>query len=779
MTRSLRSAWRLARSLVGLLIALCLMASCGGGGSEGGDGSGSDVAPEPVATIALPAHGATFRGGDVVIYAGSAVDPRDGPLATGALTWWVDLHHDTHTHPFRQPTPGAGGSVMIPTRGETSDNIFYRLHLRATNSAGRSVEVTRDIQPQKARITLATAPAGLRLTLDGQAVTAPSTHTGVVGIERDIAAADQVASGRRWRFDRWRHGGDASQTVSTPATDTTFTAEFTDLGPAANQPPSVTLRAPGQATVDVAVTLSVDASDADGSVARVDFIAGSTVIGTDTTAPFTWVWVPASAGTTALRARAFDNQGLASDSAVVDVTVGVASGGGDVTPPTATLTAPAHLADDLTGTVTIAAEASDDVAVVAVEFQVDGAPAGSEVVAAPYAVTIDSTQWASGQHVLRARARDAAGNRSPWSTAVVRFAGSRDRPAGFSKDDRWVGGLAAATAFTQAPDGRLFVAEQGGRLRIIKSGALLPTPFHTLAVDTEGERGLIGVALHPDFASNGFVYVHHTRVAGDARNNRVTRLTADSAAGGDVSTGAETVLFDLPDLSLASSHNGGALKFGSDGNLYVAVGDNADTSRPQDLAHPFGKILRFNDDGTIPPDNPFVTTQAGWGRAVWAYGLRNPFTFAVQPETGRMHINDVGAVTWEEINLGVAGANYGWPGSEGPDDVTAGISAPLFTYGHVPATPAGAGAGGFFIGQAVAGGTFYPAGGPFPAALRGRYFFADHVQRFIGVLDFAEGGRGAAFSFGSVSGPPVDLLVGTDGALYVLTRDAIARFTAP
>ena len=109
------------------------------------------------------------------------------------------------------------------------------------------------------------------------------------------------------------------------------------------------------------------------------------------------------------------------------------------------------------------------------------------------------------------------------------------------------------------------------------------------------------------------------------------------------------------------------MHFGSDGKLYVGVGENADAALAQNLASPFGKLLRFNEDGTIPTDNPYYATQSGLARAVWASGLRNPFTFAVQPGTGRIHINDVGQDTWEEINLGVAGANYGWPSSEGPE----------------------------------------------------------------------------------------------------------------
>jgi glucose/arabinose dehydrogenase len=593
-------------------------------------------------------------------------------------------------------------------------------------------------------------------------------------MERDIAAADQVRGGRRWRFDGWDHGGSASQTLFTPDSDSTYTARFTDLGPAANQPPSVSLTAPASGTVGEVIALGAAAADSDGRVVRVDFYDGDTLIASAASAPYAASWIPVVAGPASLRARAFDDLGASTDSAVAVVTVGAASG--DRVAPTATLTTPAPLAAGLAGTLALVAEASDDTGVAAVEFQVDGATVGSELTAPPYRVTIDTALWASGPHLVRVRARDAAGNRSAWSQARVDFGGSRSLPAGFSKDEAFVTGLDAATAMAQAPDGRLFVAEQGGALRVVKAGVLLATAFHRFSVDTQGERGLLGVTLHPQFASNGFIYVYYTRINGAARNNRVARLVA----AGDTSTGAEQVLVDLPDLS-ASVHNGGAMKFGADGKLYVAVGDNADTRKPQDLADPFGKMLRFNDDGSIPTDNPFFAaasaTQAGLARAVWAYGLRNPFTFAIQPGSGRMHINDVGADRWEEINLGAPGANYGWPGSEGLENLGAGITPPLFTYGHLPGTPPGAGPGGFFVGFAVAGGAFYPANGPFPLPYRGNYFFADYVGRFIGLIDLANGN--AAYSFGSVEGLPVDMLVGTDGALHVLTRSGITRISSP
>jgi glucose/arabinose dehydrogenase len=387
-------------------------------------------------------------------------------------------------------------------------------------------------------------------------------------------------------------------------------------------------------------------------------------------------------------------------------------------------------------------------------------------------MSVDTDAYPGGQHVVRARARDATGNVSPWAAATVRFVGGAAVPPGFLMSETFVAGLARSTAFAQAPDGRFFVCEQDGRLRVVKDGAPLATPFHAFSVDSTGERGLIGVVLDPDFAANGFVYVHYT-VPGPGTHNRVSRLVA----AGDVSTGAETVLVDLPALSGATNHNGGALRFGADGRLYVGVGDNADGAKAQDPAHPFGKLLRFERDGTIPADNPLCTTPGVPACAVWAMGLRNPFTFAVQPGTGRIHINDVGQSAWEEIDVGAPAANYGWPIVEGPGPAPAGVTAPLFAYGRSDANPPGSGPGGFLTGFAIAGGVFYPAGGTFPPSFHGNYVFGDFAARWLARLDAAN--DNAAYTFATLTGAPVDLLVGVDGALYVLEHEGRIARIAP
>jgi glucose/arabinose dehydrogenase len=348
----------------------------------------------------------------------------------------------------------------------------------------------------------------------------------------------------------------------------------------------------------------------------------------------------------------------------------------------------------------------------------------------------------------------------------VSFGGTRAMPSGFTRNTSFVTGLSNATAFTQLPDGRLLIAQQGGTLLVRQSSGSI-SPMLTLSVDDAGERGLLGVTPHPNFASNGFIYIYYTTTSGGT-HNRISRFTVSGNTAD-----SEVPIANLPALSSATNHNGGALHFGSDGKLYVAVGDNADGTKAPDVDDPFGKMLRFNDDGSIPSDNPFCTTAGNLNCAIWARGLRNPFTFAVRASDGRIHINDVGQGTWEEINIGAAGANYGWPATEGPTNAS-GVTAPLFAFDHDSGADNTA---GFFSGCSIIGGAFYPDSGPFPPAYRGSYYFTDYCDAVVGRVDLANGN--AAYAFGSVPASPVGMMVANDGALLVLTRSGITRFSAP
>jgi len=325
--------------------------------------------------------------------------------------------------------------------------------------------------------------------------------------------------------------------------------------------------------------------------------------------------------------------------------------------------------------------------------------------------------------------------------------------SGFT-DTTVVTGVSNPTAMAFAPDGRLFVTLQTGQLRVVKNGALLPQAFLTVSVDSAGERGLLGLAFDPSFATNQFVYVYYTTTA-NGTHNRISRFRAN---GDVVATGSETVLVDLPTLSSATNHNGGALHFGNDGKLYVAVGDNATGSNAQSMTTPFGKVLRFNPDGSIPTDNPFFGSTSGINRAIWALGLRNPFTFDVRRTTGAILINDVGNSAWEEVDVGGAGRNYGWPTTEGAT-TNPSFTSPLFTYPHASGTDGGC---------AITGGAFYdPQTVQFPASYVGKYFFADYCNGWMRKLDPS---TGAATVFATGLNAVVDIRVGPDGALYYLAR---------
>jgi glucose/arabinose dehydrogenase len=326
-------------------------------------------------------------------------------------------------------------------------------------------------------------------------------------------------------------------------------------------------------------------------------------------------------------------------------------------------------------------------------------------------------------------------------------------PTGFT-DTVIASGITDTTAMDFAPDGRLFVLQQTGQVRVIDRGTLEPTPFVTLDVDSTVERGLLGIAFDPNFATNHYVYLYHTVPAPDL-HNQISRFTAD----GDVAApGSETDIFDLDPLNpAAGNHNGGAIHFGPDGKLYVGVGDNANGANSQSLDTTLGKILRINPDGSIPTDNPFYSTTTGNNRAIWALGVRNPFTFAFNPVTGRMFIDDVGQSTWEEIDDGIAGSNYGWPTTEGPTNDPR-FRSPLFAYEHgVPSSEGGI---------AITGGSFYqPPVATFPAQFVGGYFFSDLGG---GWVHFFNAKNGAESDFASGFDEPVDLKVDGEGNLFVL-----------
>lgn len=308
--------------------------------------------------------------------------------------------------------------------------------------------------------------------------------------------------------------------------------------------------------------------------------------------------------------------------------------------------------------------------------------------------------------------------------------------------------------------GRIWLLEKHGDVRIVdESGNFLPEPFIQLSVDDFNERGLLGIALHPDLDNEPYVYLYYT-VPGE-NHNRLSRFTAN----GDLAVpGSETILLELDSLS-GPIHNGGSLSFGLDGKLYIATGDGTHAPNAGNLNNLLGKILRINPDGTIPDDNPFYEEAEGKYRAIWAYGLRNPFSIAIDQETGRLFACDVGQGDFEEINDIEPGKNYGWPLVEGywqegnpPDD----YKDPHFSYTHEE-------------GCAVVGASFYqPHASTFPETYQHKFFFADYCNGSIQFLHPENGLLEGTFATEVVR--PLAFVVNEEnGDFYYLSRAGIGN----
>lgn len=373
-------------------------------------------------------------------------------------------------------------------------------------------------------------------------------------------------------------------------------------------------------------------------------------------------------------------------------------------------------------------------------------------------------------------------------------------PPGFT--DTLVTDVAAPTALAFTADGRLLIASQTGILYVYQSNTLLNTPALNLTnkICSNIERGLLGTAVDPDFTINHYIYLYYTfnqsgaceRNTAKSPVNRVSRFTLPDT--NIIDPASELVLIDnIP--SPNGNHNAGDLQFGNDGYLYIGVGDGGcdyadgthcaasnDASRDQFIL--LGKVLRIKADGTIPPTNPFLGAGSArcstTGRTepgkkcqeTFAWGLRNPFRLAFDPNVAdtRFFINDVGQNTWEEIDLGQAGADYGWNVREGPcargsttdcGPPPAGMTNPLAAYDH---------SGGC---ASITGGAFVP-NGVWPASYNGAYVFSDYVCGKILTLMPTTNGNYTIREFASGLGPnsAVTIIFGPDAgsqSLYYTT----------
>ncbi len=339
-------------------------------------------------------------------------------------------------------------------------------------------------------------------------------------------------------------------------------------------------------------------------------------------------------------------------------------------------------------------------------------------------------------------------------------------------------GLEQPLYLTSPPgDSRLFIVEQPGRIRVVRGGRLLPTPFLDLTriVSDGGERGLLSVAFHPGYARNGLFYLNYTDRNGNTRIERY-HVSADPDRG-DPASGKLVLGVAQP----YANHNGGHLLFGPDGMLYVGMGDGGGGGDPggngQNRGTLLGALLRLDvdhgDPYAIPADNPFAGRPRMRGE-IWAWGLRNPWRFCFDPPEGLLYIADVGQNRWEEIDVVEAsrpGLNFGWNLMEGahcfrwPGCGTAGLVRPALEYGHSQGCSV---TGGFvYRGRAIPG-------------LAGHYFYGDYCSGWVRSFRFA-GGRVTDHRQWRVgeTGPILSFGVDSAGELYLCSGNGHVYRLAP
>ena len=337
-------------------------------------------------------------------------------------------------------------------------------------------------------------------------------------------------------------------------------------------------------------------------------------------------------------------------------------------------------------------------------------------------------------------------------------------------------GLSSPVFLTQPlNDGRIFVVEQAGRIRVIRNGALQATPFLDISsrVLSGGERGMLSVAFHPQYATNHFFYVYFTTQSnGDIRIERFTTTTNP-----EVADPASTKLIITTAHSLQSNHNGGLVSFGPDGMLYAGLGDGGGAGDPYANAQNYnallGSLLRLDvdhgDPYAIPADNPFVGQTNRKGE-IWAKGLRNPWRYAFDPPTGLLYIADVGQNLHEEVDVEPAndgGLNYGWNVMEGGSCYNAttctqtNLEVPLIDYGHISRACSITG-GYVYRGSAIPG-------------IRGHYFYSDYCSGFLRSFRYSNGAVVDEKDWGLTMSAVTSFGVDAAGEMYIMSGDNILK----
>jgi glucose/arabinose dehydrogenase len=383
-------------------------------------------------------------------------------------------------------------------------------------------------------------------------------------------------------------------------------------------------------------------------------------------------------------------------------------------------------------------------------------------------------------------------------------------PAGFS-DEIVASGIRQATVMAFLPDGRILIAGKPGTIQVVKNGSLLPTPLLDISQDNPdvsarrinyySDRGLVGLAIDPNFATNGYIYVNYAyAIPGqNLADPTVAHISRFTVVGDTASPSSEKVIVGTINTPCPATpdggdclpnyygvHQGGNLRFAPDGMLFASTGDgsqfntsDAKSLNAQNINSLAGKILRIDTNGAGLNTNPFWNQNPNPNAAsskVWAVGFRNPFRVNFRPGTSIPYVGDVGNDKWEEVNVGATGANFGWPCFEGPDQGASlfrtssvctplytnpppsGLKAPLTAYSHNGA------------GAAVTGGAFY-TGTSYPTQYRGAYFFADYANGWIKYLtvNASDGLVNGATDFASSVTAPTDVEMGPDDSLYYLS----------
>ncbi len=449
------------------------------------------------------------------------------------------------------------------------------------------------------------------------------------------------------------------------------------------------------------------------------------------------------------------NRALSAPEIQTDMTTPIGPSSPDNIPPTVSIVPPST--GNVGGVEQVVLNASDNTVVTSVSLFLDGVNIGTDF-SAPYLVNWNTTTASNGTHTLTADAADASGNHGTAAPLQVTV----QNPA-FS-NEVVVPGITSATTIAFLPDGRMLVGELIEKIWVVHVGSSAPEPTPFLQLNgsaLQGEQGLMDITLDPGFATNQWYYVFYTNTSTPQGNtDRVSRFTAN---GDGTVPGSEVVIWQDA-VPAQFEHHGGSVFFGPGGKLFITVGDHFNGPDAQRLDSYHGKLLRINADGSIPTDNPFFDGAGPNRDEIYAYGLRNPFRASYDPVSGRIFIGDVGgndpSTAMEEIDLGAAGANYGWPICEGYCGIP-GITDALYAYPHLGRD------------ASMTGGFVY-RGGSFPSEYEGSYFFADYVQNWIKRLTFDQSGNLlGVVEFeppdGSKDGPygdPVKLLQGPDGSLY-------------